>query len=108
MEQGICTEDVECNLRGEIIILILFVIPISSVCKFVIPSKDEHNTYRLLILIGITVQQIGLQNEGRITSDHNSYSGALEFWNSIPAEIKSATTINSFVNKCLEWMKEDS
>ena len=36
-----------------------------------------------------------------------SYSGAL-IWNSIPAEIKSVTTINSFVNKCLEWTKEDS
>ena len=30
-----------------------------------------------------------------------SYSGAL-IWNSIPTEIKNATTINSFVNKCLE------
>ena len=36
-----------------------------------------------------------------------SYSGAL-IWNSFPAEIKSTTTIYSFVNKCLEWMKEDS
>ena len=36
-----------------------------------------------------------------------SYSGAL-IWSSIPAEIKSAPSINSFVNKCLEWMKEDS
>ena len=32
-----------------------------------------------------------------------SYSGALT-WNSFPAEIKSTTTINSFVNKCSEWM----
>ena len=36
-----------------------------------------------------------------------SYSGAF-IWNSIPAELKSATTINSCVNKRLEWMKEDS
>ena len=37
VERGICTEDVECNLREETIILILFVIPIYSWCKFVIP-----------------------------------------------------------------------
>ena len=36
-----------------------------------------------------------------------SYSGAL-IWNSVPVEIKSATIINSFVNICLEWIKEDS
>ena len=42
VERGICTKDVECHLRGETLILILFVIPINSMCKFVIPSKDEH------------------------------------------------------------------
>ena len=65
VERGTCTEDVECNLRGETRILILFLIPIDSVCKFVIPSKDKQDTYRLSILTGITVHQIGLQNEGR-------------------------------------------
>ena len=65
VERGTCTEDVECNLRGETAILILFVIPIYSVCKFEMPSTDEQYTYRLLILTGIKVQQIGLQNEGR-------------------------------------------
>ena len=65
MERGICTEDVECNLKRKTIFLLLFVVPINSLCKFVIPSNDEQYTYRLLILTGITVQQIGLQNEGR-------------------------------------------
>lgn len=33
-----------------------------------------------------------------------SYSGAL-IWNSIPVEIRNADSINSFVTKCLNWMK---
>ncbi|MCG7869794.1 MAG: hypothetical protein JAY74_25915 [Candidatus Thiodiazotropha taylori] len=33
-----------------------------------------------------------------------SYSGAL-IWNSIPLEIKNATTLSSFVNKCTVWLK---
>ena len=50
VEGGIYTEDVECHLRGETIILLLFVIPINSVCMFVIPSKDEQYTNRLHLL----------------------------------------------------------
>ena len=33
-----------------------------------------------------------------------SYSGAL-VWNSIPLWIKNSSTINSFTNNCLKWMK---
>ena len=33
-----------------------------------------------------------------------SYSGAV-IWNSIPLEIKIATSLNSFISKCLTWMK---
>ena len=33
-----------------------------------------------------------------------SYSGAL-IWNSIPIDIKNATSIHSFVNKCSAWMR---
>ena len=33
-----------------------------------------------------------------------SYSGAV-IWNSIPLEIKNATSINSFISKCTAWMK---
>ena len=33
-----------------------------------------------------------------------SYSGAV-IWNSIPLEIKNATSINYFVSKCTAWMK---
>ena len=33
-----------------------------------------------------------------------SYSGAV-IWNSIPLEIKNATSINNFVSKCTAWMK---
>ena len=65
---NLSTEVVECNLRGQTVFLILFVIPINSVYKFVIPSKDEQYTYRLFILTGITVQQIGLHTKEGITS----------------------------------------
>ena len=34
-----------------------------------------------------------------------SYSGAL-IWNSIPVDIRNSSTVDSFVNKCLKWMKE--
>ena len=36
-----------------------------------------------------------------------SYSGAL-VWNSVPLEIKQSSTIESFTNNCLKWMKCDS
>ena len=36
-----------------------------------------------------------------------SYSGAL-VWNGIPLSIKNSSTIESFTNKCLRWMKCDS
>ena len=36
-----------------------------------------------------------------------SYSGAL-VWNSIPISIKNSSTIESFTNNCLKWMKCDS
>ena len=65
MERDICTEDVECNLRGDIIDLIKFVIPIKFVCKLVTTSTDEWYTYRFLILTSISVQQKVLQKEGR-------------------------------------------
>ena len=34
-----------------------------------------------------------------------SYSGAL-IWNSIPVDIRNSSTVDSFVNKYLKWMKE--
>ena len=33
-----------------------------------------------------------------------SYSGTI-IWNSIPLEIKNAESINSFVNRCVAWIK---
>ncbi len=33
-----------------------------------------------------------------------SYSGAI-IWNSIPLDIRNATSINVFTNRCLSWMK---
>ena len=36
-----------------------------------------------------------------------SYSGAL-VWNSVPLEIKQSSTIESFTNNCLKWMKCES
>ena len=33
-----------------------------------------------------------------------SYSGTI-IWNSIPLEIKNADSINSFVNRCVAWIK---
>ncbi|MCU7801208.1 MAG: reverse transcriptase family protein, partial [gamma proteobacterium symbiont of Lucinoma myriamae] len=33
-----------------------------------------------------------------------AYSGAI-VWNSIPLEIKSSSTLQSFINKCTSWMK---
>ena len=36
-----------------------------------------------------------------------SYSGAL-VWNSIPLRIKNSSTLESFTNNCLKWMKCDS
>ena len=40
VEEGICTEDAECNLRGDIEILILFEKHIEC-CKKMIPSREE-------------------------------------------------------------------
>ena len=34
-----------------------------------------------------------------------SYSGAI-IWNSIPLEIKTSKSLDSFVNKCKAWMKQ--
>ena len=34
-----------------------------------------------------------------------SYSGAI-IWNSIPLEIKTSISLDSFVNKCKAWMKQ--
>ena len=45
LEEGICTEDAECNLRGYIEILILFE-KLIECCKKMIPSREERYSYR--------------------------------------------------------------
>ena len=45
VEEGICTEDAECNLRGDIEILILFE-KLIECCKKMIPSREERYSYR--------------------------------------------------------------
>ena len=40
VEEGICTEDAECNLRGHIEILILFE-KLIECCKKMIPSREQ-------------------------------------------------------------------
>ena len=45
VEEGICTEDAECNLRGDIEILILFE-KLIEICLKVIPSREERYSYR--------------------------------------------------------------
>ena len=45
VEEGICTEDAECNLRGDIEILILFE-KLIECCLEMIPSREERYSYR--------------------------------------------------------------
>ena len=45
VEEGIRTEDAECNLRGDIEILILFE-KLIECCKKMIPSREERYSYR--------------------------------------------------------------
>ena len=45
VEEGICTEDAECNLRGDIEILILFE-KLIECCYKMIPSREERYSYR--------------------------------------------------------------
>ena len=45
VEEGICTEDAECNLRGHIEILILFE-KLIECCKKMIRSREERYSYR--------------------------------------------------------------
>ena len=45
VEEGICTEDAECNLRGDIEILIIFE-KLIKCCKKMIPSREERYSYR--------------------------------------------------------------
>ena len=40
LEEGICTEDAACSLRGDIEILILFQ-KLIECCKKMIPSREE-------------------------------------------------------------------
>ena len=70
-------------------------------------NNDETMTLRSDSNKNFTIPRPKLNMFKNTNTCSLSYSGAL-IWNSIPAEIKNATTINSFVNKCLEWMKEDS
>ena len=44
VEEGICTENAECNLRGDIEILILFE-KLIECCKKRIPSREERYSY---------------------------------------------------------------
>ena len=45
VEEGICTEDADCNLRGDIEILNPFEKLIER-CKKMIPSREERYSYR--------------------------------------------------------------
>ena len=45
VEEGICTEDEEFNLRGDIEILILFE-KLIECCYKMIPSREERYSYR--------------------------------------------------------------
>ena len=45
VEEGICTEDAECNLRGGIEILIIFE-KLIECCYKMIPSSEERYSYR--------------------------------------------------------------
>ena len=45
VEEGICTEDAECNLRGDIEILILFE-KLIECCLKMIPSREKRYSYR--------------------------------------------------------------
>ena len=45
VEEGICTEDAECNLRGDIEILILFE-KLIECFQMMIPSREERYSYR--------------------------------------------------------------
>ena len=45
VEEGICTEDAECNLRGDIEILTFFEKLIECRLKM-IPSREERYSYR--------------------------------------------------------------
>ena len=45
VEEGICTEDAECNLRGDIEILTLFE-KLIECFKKMIPSREERYSYR--------------------------------------------------------------
>ena len=45
VEEGICTEDAECNLRGDIEILILSE-KLIECRKKMIPSREERYSYR--------------------------------------------------------------
>ena len=45
VEEGICTEDAECSLRGDIEILIRFG-KLIKCCKKMIPSREERYSYR--------------------------------------------------------------
>ena len=45
VEEEICTEDAECNLRGDIEILILFE-KLIECCLRMIPPREERYPYR--------------------------------------------------------------
>ena len=45
VEEGFCTEDAECKLRGDIEMLILFE-KLIECCKKMIPSREERYCYR--------------------------------------------------------------
>ena len=45
VEEGICTEDGECNLRGDMEILFLFE-KLIECCLKMIPSREERYSYR--------------------------------------------------------------
>ena len=57
VEEGICTEDAECNLRGDIEILILFK-KLIECCLKMIPSREERYSYRFKKGASIEVQQL--------------------------------------------------
>ena len=57
VEEGIGTEDAECNLTGDIEILIIFE-KLIEVCLKMIPSREERCSYRFCKCLSINVQQL--------------------------------------------------